>query len=119
MSRPIDLLSDARELRRAGAQPQLGTGSGHPILAGYGFLQAPDVAVHLESLPEYAGAVRAVQSDLLGASDMFATREIAEQLEHVRKLRFRKSELVWLAGDTFYGRRGIFKPAFMEWLGED
>jgi len=29
---------------RAGAQPQLGTGSSHPILAGYGFLQAPDVA---------------------------------------------------------------------------
>jgi len=38
--------------------------------------------------------------------DMFATRDIAEQLEHVRKLRFRKSELVWLAGNTFYGRRG-------------
>src|SRR5580692_11842009 len=52
-------------------------------------------------------------------ADMFATEEIAEQLEHVRKLRFRKSELVWLAGNTFYGRRGIFESAFLEWLEQD
>jgi len=52
-------------------------------------------------------------------ADQFATSEIAGQLEHVRKLRFRKSELVWLAGNTFYGRRGIFQPAFLEWLEQD
>src|SRR6202045_3039696 len=52
-------------------------------------------------------------------ADMFPTWEIAEQLEHVRKLRFRRSELVWLAGNTFYGRRGIFEPAFLEWLEQD
>ena len=42
--------------------------------------------------------------------------ELLEQLEAVRKLRFHKSELIWLAGNTFYGRRGIFEPAFLEWL---
>ena len=52
-------------------------------------------------------------------ADMFTTEEITEQLEHVRKLRFRKSELVWLAGNTFYGRRGIFEAAFLEWLEND
>ena len=52
-------------------------------------------------------------------AEMFATRELTEQLEHVKKLRFRKSELVWLAGNTFYGRRGIFEPAFLEWLERD
>jgi nicotinate phosphoribosyltransferase len=26
---------------------------------------------------------------------------------------------VWLAGNTFYGRRGIFEPAFLEWLERD
>src|SRR5580693_80509 len=52
-------------------------------------------------------------------ADIFATSEIAEQLEHVRKLRFRKSELVWLAGNTFYGHRGIFERAFLEWLEQD
>ena len=52
-------------------------------------------------------------------ADMFAIEEITHQLEHVRKLRFRKSELVWLAGNTFYGRRGIFEPSFLEWLEQD
>jgi len=45
--------------------------------------------------------------------------DLKVQLQHVRGLRFRKSELVWLAGNTFYGKRGIFEPAFLEWLGHD
>ena len=52
-------------------------------------------------------------------ADMFSPAQIREQMEHVRGLRFRKSELVWLAGNTFYGRRGIFEPAFLEWLERD
>jgi nicotinate phosphoribosyltransferase len=42
--------------------------------------------------------------------------ELREQLEHTRKLRFHKSELIWLAGNTFYGQRSIFEPAFLDWL---
>jgi nicotinate phosphoribosyltransferase len=42
--------------------------------------------------------------------------ELRQQLEHVRRLRFHRSELVWLAGNTFYGVRGIFEPAFLQWL---
>jgi nicotinate phosphoribosyltransferase len=45
--------------------------------------------------------------------------QLREQLEHTRKLRFSRSELIWLAGNTFYGRRGIFEPAFLEWLERD
>lgn len=45
--------------------------------------------------------------------------ELREQLEQTRSLRFHKSELIWLAGNTFYGRRGIFEPAFLEWLERD
>ena len=52
-------------------------------------------------------------------ADMFPIEELTHQLEHARRLRFRKSELVWLAGNTFYGRRGIFEPAFLEWLERD
>ena len=37
-------------------------------------------------------------------------------MEYVRNLRFRKSELIWLAGNTFYGTRTIFEPAFLDWL---
>jgi len=42
--------------------------------------------------------------------------ELREQLEATRRLRFHKSELIWLAGNTFFGRRGMFEPAFLEWL---
>ncbi len=45
--------------------------------------------------------------------------ELREQLDAVTKLRFHKSELIWLAGNTFYGRRGMFEPAFLEWLDKD
>ena len=34
-------------------------------------------------------------------------------------LRFRRSEMIWLAGNTFYGTRSIFEPAFLEWLEND
>jgi len=41
---------------------------------------------------------------------------LRQQMEYVRGLRFRKSELIWLAGNTFYGTRSIFEPAFLDWL---
>jgi nicotinate phosphoribosyltransferase len=44
---------------------------------------------------------------------------LREQMEHVRSLRFRRSELIWLAGNTFYGVKQIFEPAFLEWLEKD
>lgn len=51
--------------------------------------------------------------------EMVGLAQLREQLEETRKLRFHKSELIWLAGNTFYGRRGIFEPAFLEWLERD
>ena len=54
---------------------------------------------------------------LLG--NMVSVDELREQLEATRKLRVHKSEMIWLAGNTFYGRRGIFEQAFLEWLERD
>jgi nicotinate phosphoribosyltransferase len=51
--------------------------------------------------------------------DLVDVQELREQLEETRRLKFHKSELIWLAGNTFYGRRGIFEPAFLEWLEKD
>jgi nicotinate phosphoribosyltransferase len=51
--------------------------------------------------------------------ELVEEEQLREQLEATRKLRFHKSELIWLAGNTFYGRRGIFEPAFLEWLERD
>jgi nicotinate phosphoribosyltransferase len=52
-------------------------------------------------------------------ADIIDIHQLDEQLQHAKKLRFQKSELIWLAGNTFYGRRGIFEPAFLEWLEHD
>ncbi len=44
---------------------------------------------------------------------------LIEQMEHVKGLRYGRSELVWLAGNTFYGVRSIFEPGFLDWLNTD
>jgi nicotinate phosphoribosyltransferase len=41
------------------------------------------------------------------------------QMEHLQELRFRRSELIWLAGNTFYGTRQIFESGFLAWLETD
>src|SRR3984957_10408316 len=52
-------------------------------------------------------------------ADQISIAMLVDQMEHVRELRFRRSELIWLAGNTFYGTRSIFEPAFLEWLEKD
>ena len=42
--------------------------------------------------------------------------ELRAQLDHCRTLRFSKKEMIWLAGNTFYGSRQIFQPGFLRWL---
>ncbi len=59
------------------------------------------------------------RTDSVRLAEMIPREEVVAQLEHARTVRFRKSELIWLAGNTFYGRRGIFDPAFLEWLERD
>ncbi|MGC9222785.1 MAG: nicotinate phosphoribosyltransferase [Terracidiphilus sp.] len=48
--------------------------------------------------------------------DIVGEDQLREQLEATRQLRFSRSELVWLAGNSFFGRRNIFEPAFLDWL---
>ncbi len=43
--------------------------------------------------------------------------QLRAQLDHARSLRFQKNELIWLAGNTFYGKAQIFEPGFLEFLG--
>src|ERR1700759_4238037 len=42
--------------------------------------------------------------------------ELRAQLDHARTLRFSKKEMIWLAGNSFYGSKQIFSPAFLRWL---
>ena len=42
--------------------------------------------------------------------------ELREQLDHVRSLSLTRGESTWLRGNTFYGKRQMFRPDFMEFL---
>jgi nicotinate phosphoribosyltransferase len=51
-------------------------------------------------------------------ADVIEEGELRAQLDHARDLRLTKRELIWLAGNTFYGRRQMFSPDFLFWLSE-
>ena len=51
-------------------------------------------------------------------TDEIAESELRAQLDHVKALRFTKSELIWIAGNSFYGRKGIFPGEFIDWLAD-
>ncbi|MEH3103976.1 MAG: nicotinate phosphoribosyltransferase [Sphingomonas phyllosphaerae] len=44
--------------------------------------------------------------------------ELRAQLDHARGLRFTKKELIWLAGNSFYGEARMFGPDFLAWLAD-
>jgi nicotinate phosphoribosyltransferase len=52
-------------------------------------------------------------------ADRISAAALRDQLDHVRTLRLRRSELVWLTGNTFYGTKQIFHPDFLNWLEHD
>ena len=41
---------------------------------------------------------------------------LREQLDHVRTLKLSRGESTWLRGNTFYGKRQMFRSDFMEWF---
>ncbi|HEU0150999.1 MAG TPA: nicotinate phosphoribosyltransferase, partial [Bradyrhizobium sp.] len=49
--------------------------------------------------------------------DIIDEGELRAQLDHARTIRFAKKELIWLAGNTFYGKTHMFSPDFLDWLG--
>ena len=42
--------------------------------------------------------------------------ELREQLDHIRSLGLRRGESTWMRGNTFYGKRQMFTPEFMDWF---
>ena len=42
--------------------------------------------------------------------------ELRKQLDHIRSLSLSRGESTWLRGNTFYGKRQMFSPDFMEWF---
>lgn len=56
------------------------------------------------------------RSDRVPLARLIDEGELREQLDHVRSLSLGRSESAWLRGNTFYGKRWMFEPAFMEWF---
>ena len=49
-------------------------------------------------------------------ADEIDAAELRTQLDHARTVRLSKKERIWLAGNTFYGRKQIFDPEFLAWF---
>ena len=49
-------------------------------------------------------------------ADLVDEGELREQLDHIRSLSLSRGESTWLRGNTFYGKRQMFRPDFMEWF---
>jgi len=49
-------------------------------------------------------------------ADQIDEGELREQLDHIRSLSLSRGESTWLRGNTFYGKRAMFSPEFMEWF---
>ena len=49
-------------------------------------------------------------------ADLIDEGELREQLDHIRSLSLSRGESTWLRGNTFYGKRQMFRSDFMEWF---
>ena len=49
-------------------------------------------------------------------ADLIDEGELREQLDHIRTISLARGESTWLRGNTFYGKRQMFRPDFMEWF---
>ncbi len=49
-------------------------------------------------------------------ADLIDEGELREQLDHIRALSLSRGESTFLRGNTFYGKRQMFRPDFMEWF---
>lgn len=49
-------------------------------------------------------------------ADLIDEGELREHLDHIRTLRLSRGESTWLRGNTFYGKRQMFRSDFMEFF---
>ena len=47
-------------------------------------------------------------------ADEIDEQQLRAQLDHARSIRLTKKELIWLTGNTFYGRERLFTKEFLE-----
>ena len=83
------------------------------FVLGDGSVRAIPVSTDLTTLHRLADAC---QGNPLFLAEIIDEGELRAQLDHARQVRFTKKELIWLAGNSFYGSKQIFSPEFLRWL---
>ncbi|MEM9633653.1 MAG: nicotinate phosphoribosyltransferase, partial [Pseudomonadota bacterium] len=56
------------------------------------------------------------RSKSIPLAELIDEGELREQLDHIRSLKLTRGESTWLRGNTFYGKRQMFRSDFMEWF---
>ncbi len=56
------------------------------------------------------------RSKTIRLAELVDEGELREQLDHIRSLRLSRGESTFLRGNTFYGKRQMFRSDFMEWF---
>lgn len=80
----------------------------------YKLLMLQMIWLRHRTLPVTFGLIN--RSKSIRIADEIEVGELRAQLDHARELRFSKKEMIWLAGNTFYGVKQIFQPEFLAWL---
>jgi len=80
----------------------------------YKFLMLQFIWLHYRAVPVTFSLIN--RTTAVRLADVIPEQELREQLDHARSIRVTKSELIWLAGNTFYGQAGMFRPDFLTWL---
>lgn len=56
------------------------------------------------------------RSSSVRLADEIDETELRAQLDYARTIRLTKKEMIWLAGNSFAGRKQIFDPEFLAWF---
>lgn len=56
------------------------------------------------------------RSKSIKLAELVDEKELRQQLDYARGLKLSRGESTWLRGNTFYGKRQMFRPDFMEWF---
>lgn len=80
----------------------------------YKLLMAQSIQRHYPKTEVTFGLINRTHS--VRIADVVDEADLRAQLDHVKTLRLRPNERIWLAGNTFYGTQSIFRPEFLEWF---
>ena len=77
------------------------------LMCQFVFRNSPDTQVRYQLVN---------RSSTVRLGELIDPGELREQLDHIRTLNLSRGESTWLRGNTFYGKRQMFRPEFMEWF---